>query len=175
MQELTEITAYRLGPMHEAEYLRKQTGLQFPSIFDIEPKQSLVNMSDKTMIMKTWHLLLMHKINTTPIGIKRPYVKPLQYLTLALVENHQSWELIEQQVKAMAGKKMAWYRFIYHAWLGNRAAHDEGVRSKKGAFVEACKKTRHKELLGYLLLLFFFLLFLSKIMALLSIMRAAAW
>ncbi|KAL2829269.1 hypothetical protein BDW59DRAFT_142411 [Aspergillus cavernicola] len=140
VQELTEITAYRLGAMYEAEYLREQIGLKFPSIFDTDPSQALAKMSNKQLIMKTWSLLLMYDINTTPIGIRRPYVKPLQYLTLALVETSQSWEAIEWQVKVMAGKKKAWYRFIYKAWQGNRVAHDEGVTRNQRAFLEAFKK-----------------------------------
>jgi hypothetical protein len=143
VQELTEITAYRLGAMYEAEYLREQIGLEFPSIFDTDPSQALAKMSNKHLIMKTWSLLLMYDINTTPIGIRRPYVKPLQYLTLALVETFQSWEAIEWQVKAMAGKKKAWYRFIYRAWQGNRVAHDEVVRRNQRAFLEAFKKIGH--------------------------------
>ncbi|KAJ5684485.1 uncharacterized protein N7477_000830 [Penicillium maclennaniae] len=108
VQELTEITAYRLGAMYEAEYLREQLGLQYPSIFDTDPSQALSKTSDDQMMMRTWFLLLKHDINTTPIGISRPYVKPLQYLTLALVETSEFWEAIEMQVKAMAGKKKAW-------------------------------------------------------------------
>ena len=143
VQELTEITAYRLGAMYEADYIREQIGLQYPSIFDTDPSQALSKMSNKPMIIKTWSLLLTHDINTTPIGISRPYVKPLQYLTLALVETSQSWEAIEMQVKAMAGKKKAWYRFIYKAWQGNRVARDEGVRRHQCAFLEAFKTIGH--------------------------------
>ncbi|KAJ5142221.1 hypothetical protein N7526_003216 [Penicillium atrosanguineum] len=131
VQQLTKITAYRLGAMYEADYLREQIGLQYPSLFDTDPNQELSNLSDNQMSMKTWSLLLTHDINTTPIGIKRPYVKPLRYLTLALVETSQSWEAIERQVKAMAGKKKAWYRFIYKAWQGNRVARDEGMEEPK--------------------------------------------
>ncbi|KAJ5298814.1 uncharacterized protein N7443_006934 [Penicillium atrosanguineum] len=143
VQQLTEITAYRLGAMYEADYLREQIGLQYPSLFDTDPNQELSNLSDNQMSMKTWSLLLTHDINTTPIGIKRPHVKPLQYLTLALVETSQSWEAIERQVKAMAGKKKAWYRFVYKAWQGNRVARDEGVRRHQRAFLEAFKKIGH--------------------------------
>lgn len=100
-------------------------------------------MSNKQLIMKTWSLLLTHEINTTPIGISRPHVKPLQYPTLALVETFESWEAIERQVKAMAGKKKAWCRFIYRAWQGNRVDHDEGVRRHQRAFLEAFKKIGH--------------------------------
>ncbi|KAJ5121262.1 uncharacterized protein N7515_009223 [Penicillium bovifimosum] len=142
VQELTEITAYRLGAMHEAEYLWKETGAEYPSIFDIDPSQRLAKMSDKELIMKTWSMLLTYDINTTPIGIRRPHVKPLQYLTLALVETCQSWAVIEHHVKAMVGKKKAWYRFIFKEWQGNRVAHDEGVRRNPRAFLEAVKKIR---------------------------------
>ncbi|KAF5863482.1 hypothetical protein ETB97_009983 [Aspergillus alliaceus] len=143
VQELTEITVYRLGAMYEAEYLKEQIGLKFPSVFDTDPSQALAKMPNKQLIMKTWSSLLSYDINTTPTGIRRPYVKPLQYLTLALVETSPSWEAIEWQVKAMASKKMAWYRFIYKAWQGNRVAHDEGVKKNQRAFLEAFKKIGH--------------------------------
>ncbi|KAJ5241414.1 uncharacterized protein N7469_003005 [Penicillium citrinum] len=143
VQELTEITAYRLGAMYEADYSREQIGLQFPSIFDIDPEDALENLPEKQLTLKTWSLLLSHDINTTPIGIRRPYDKPLQYLTLALVETYKSWEAIEWQVKAMASKKMAWYRFIYKAWQGHRIANDEGVRRNQRASLEAFKKIGH--------------------------------
>ncbi|KAJ5562783.1 hypothetical protein N7461_001544 [Penicillium sp. DV-2018c] len=58
VQELTEITAYRLGAMHEAEYLWKQTGVEYPSIFDIDPSQRLAKMSGKELTMKTWSMML---------------------------------------------------------------------------------------------------------------------
>jgi hypothetical protein len=140
VQDLTEITAYRLGAMYEADYLREQIGLQFPSIFDIKPEDALENLPEKHLTLKTWSLLLSHDINTTPIGIRRPYGEPLQYLTLALVEIYKSWEA-KWQVKAMAGKKMAWYRFIYRAWQGHRVANDEGVRRNQRAFLEAFMKS----------------------------------
>lgn len=108
------ITAYRLGTMYEAEFLREQIGLKFTSIFDIDPSRGLAKISDRQLTMKTWLLLLKYEINTTPIGIRRPYVKPLQYLTLALVETFQSWEAIEGQVKAMTSKKKATDSSIRH-------------------------------------------------------------
>ncbi|KAJ5781290.1 hypothetical protein N7457_006450 [Penicillium paradoxum] len=144
VQELTEITAYRLGAMYEADYLLEQIGLQFPSIFDMDPEDALGRLPEKHLTLKTWSLLLSHDINTTPIGIRRPYGKPLQYLTLALVDRYKSWEAIEWQVKAMAGKKMEWYRFIYKAWQGHRVANDEGARRNQRAFLEAFKKIGHK-------------------------------
>ncbi|KAJ5926725.1 hypothetical protein N7516_008498 [Penicillium verrucosum] len=85
-------------------------------------------------------MLRLYDINTTLIGIRRPYAKPLQYLTLALVQTCQSWETIETQVKAMAGKKKAWHRFIFRAWQGSRIAHDEGVRRSQRAFLDSFKK-----------------------------------
>ncbi|CAG8146190.1 unnamed protein product [Penicillium salamii] len=143
MQDLTEITAYRLGAMYEADYLREQIGLQFPSIFDIDPEHALEKLPEKQLTLKTWSLLLRHDINTTPIGIRRPYGKPLQYLTLALVDTFKSWDAIEQQVKTMASKKRAWYRFIFKAWQGHRVANDEGVRRQHRAVLEAFKKIRN--------------------------------
>ncbi|KAJ5528698.1 hypothetical protein N7527_002091 [Penicillium freii] len=85
VQELTEITAYRLGAMYEADHLREQIGLEFPSTFDTDPNQALGKIYDNALIMKAWEMLHLYDINTTPIGIRRPYAKPLQYLTLALV------------------------------------------------------------------------------------------
>ena len=82
---MTEITAYRLGAMYETDHLREQIGLKFPSIFDTDPNQALDKIHDNDLIMKTWAILRLYDINTTPIGIRRPYAKPLQYLTLALV------------------------------------------------------------------------------------------
>jgi hypothetical protein len=129
--------------MYEADYLREQIGLQFPSIFDIHPEDALEKLPEEHLKLKTWSLLLSHDINTTPIRIRRPYVKPLKYLTLALVETYKSWEAIEAQVKAMAGKKKAWYRFTYKAWQGHRVANDEGVMMNQRACWEAIKKIGH--------------------------------
>ncbi|KAJ1707381.1 hypothetical protein G4B11_008311 [Aspergillus flavus] len=143
VQQLTEITAYRLGAMYEAEYLKEQVGLEFPSIFDIDLSQALHEITDHHLFMKTRLLLVHYDINTTPIGINRPYIKPLHYLTLVLLKTCESWEAIERQVKAMASKKKAWYRFIYRAWQGNRVAHDERVRRNQRAFLEAFKKIGH--------------------------------
>ncbi|KAE8145101.1 hypothetical protein BDV25DRAFT_144966 [Aspergillus avenaceus] len=143
VQELTDITVYRLGAMHEAEYLKEQIGLKFPSIFDTDTGKKRAKMTSDQLDVKTWLLLLHYDINTTPIGIKRPYSKPLQYLTIALVETCESWEEIERQVKAMASKKKTWYRFIYKAWQGSRVAHDEGVKRDQRAFLEAIKRIGH--------------------------------
>ncbi|KAJ5795899.1 uncharacterized protein N7518_004439, partial [Penicillium psychrosexuale] len=65
VQQLTEITAYRLGAMYETRLLAR-IGLQFPSIFDIDPEDALGNLPEKHLTLKTWSLLLSHDINTTP-------------------------------------------------------------------------------------------------------------
>jgi hypothetical protein len=119
VQELTVITAYRLGAMYEAEYLREQIGLKFPSIFDTDPSQALAKLSNKQLIMKTWSLLLMYNINTTPIGIRRPYVKPLQYLTLALVETSHPG-------KQSSGRSRLWL-------ARKRRGTDSSIRHGRGA------------------------------------------
>ncbi|CDM34301.1 unnamed protein product [Penicillium roqueforti FM164] len=52
--------------MYEARLLAK-IGLQFPSIFDIDPEDALGNLPEKHLTLKTWSLLLSHDINTTPL------------------------------------------------------------------------------------------------------------
>ncbi|KAJ5225942.1 hypothetical protein N7468_007167 [Penicillium chermesinum] len=146
VHELTEITAYRLGAMYEADYLREQMGLKFQSIFDMDPEDRehiIKTPLENQLALKTWSLLISRDINTTPIGIRRPYSKPLQYLTLALVDTYKSWEEIEGQVKAMADMKKGWYQNIYKAWKGHQIANDEGVRRNLRAFLEALKKIGH--------------------------------
>ncbi|KAJ5276091.1 hypothetical protein N7524_002244 [Penicillium chrysogenum] len=145
VDSLTETTTYRLGAMYEADYLREQIGLKFPSIFSMEtPLAQIENEScNPELYTQTWSLLLKRKICTTPIGIRLHFPKPLQYLTIALVESSTSWEMIQDQVEAMASKKKAWFRFIYRAWMGNRVAHDEGVMNSRRAFLEACKKLKY--------------------------------
>ncbi|KAJ5736090.1 uncharacterized protein N7483_001215, partial [Penicillium malachiteum] len=66
--QLIEITTYRLGAVHEANYLRQQ---------------AKIDCSFSKLRGKTWDLLLENGICTTPIGIKIPWGKPLQYLNLA--------------------------------------------------------------------------------------------
>ncbi|CAG7948665.1 unnamed protein product [Penicillium nalgiovense] len=145
VDSLTETTAYRLGAMYEADYLREQIGLKVPSIFGMEtPLAQIENQSrNPDLYTQTWRLLLKREICTTPIGIRLHFPKPLQYLTIALVESSTSWEMIQDQVEAMASKKKAWFRFIYKAWMGNRVARDEGVMKSRRAFLEACKKLRY--------------------------------
>ncbi|KOS36485.1 hypothetical protein ACN38_g12769 [Penicillium nordicum] len=53
VQELTEITAYRLGAIYKADYLREQIGLEFPSIFDTDPNQAIGKIDDNALITKT--------------------------------------------------------------------------------------------------------------------------
>ncbi|KAJ5846806.1 hypothetical protein N7534_010475, partial [Penicillium rubens] len=107
VDSLTETTTYRLGAMYEADYLREQIGLKFPSIFSMEtPLAQIENEScNPELYTQTWSLLLKRKICTTPIGIRLHFPKPLQYLTIALVESSTSWEMIQDQVEAMASKK----------------------------------------------------------------------
>ena len=142
VNNLIEITAYRLGSMYEADYLRREIGIQYPSIFDMNTQNVLVSLPPTTLPMrrKTWDLLTSYDINTTPVGIRLQYGKPLQYLTLALTETSSSWNVIESRVQAMASKKKAWFRFIYRAWQGNRVAHDKDVQTSQRAFFEAFKK-----------------------------------
>jgi hypothetical protein len=142
---LTETTSYRLGAMYEADYLREQIGLKFPSIFGMEVHwvPTLNQSGNRELYSKTWKLLLEREICTTPIGIRLHFPKPLQYLAVALVNSSTSWEMIQSHVEAMASKKKAWFRFIYRAWMGNRVAYDEGVIKSRRAFLEACKKLRY--------------------------------
>lgn len=55
--------------MYEADYLREQIGLEFPSIFDFETKGPFIDLPEKQLKLKTWALLIKLDINTTPIGI----------------------------------------------------------------------------------------------------------
>jgi hypothetical protein len=145
MDGLIETTAYRLGSMHEANYLKEQLGLDFPSIFEIDTfPGSIAKTWDREMYSKTWHLLLQRNIITMPIGIRLFYSKPVQYLTIALIKSSASWEQIQERVEVMAAKKKGWHRFIYKAWLGNRVASDEGLMKNARAFKEAMKKIRHQ-------------------------------
>ncbi|KAJ5983221.1 hypothetical protein N7481_005320 [Penicillium waksmanii] len=144
VEELTEMTGYRLGSMYEADYLRKVVGLQYPSIFDIDASSVIAALPTARAIEQheTWMLLIKLDINTTPIGIRRPYDKPLHYLTLALTETLSSWESIEAHIREMAMKKRAWFRFIYQAWQGHRVSHDQNVRMSRRAFLEAFKSMK---------------------------------
>ncbi|KAJ5302207.1 hypothetical protein N7508_007070 [Penicillium antarcticum] len=142
---LTETTSYRLGAMYEADFLREQAGLKFPSIFGMEVlwPQVTNESNNRELYSQTWRLLLKREICTTPIGIRLFFAKPVQYLSVALVQSSASWEVIQGHVEAMASKKKAWFRFIYRAWMGNQVAHDEGVVKSRRAFLEACKKLRY--------------------------------
>ncbi|KAJ6114010.1 hypothetical protein N7523_007327 [Penicillium sp. IBT 18751x] len=145
VDDLTETTSYRLGAMCEADYLREEIGLNFPSIFGMEiPWGLILNKSpNREWYSKAFRLLLDRNICTDPIGIRLWYPKPVQYLAIALVKSSTSWEMIQGHVEDMASKKKAWSRFIYRAWMGNRVAHDEGVVKSRRAFLEACKKLRY--------------------------------
>jgi hypothetical protein len=144
VEELTEMTAYRLGSMYEADYLRKMVGLQYPSIFDIDATSVIAALPTSRAIEnhETRMLLLKLDINTTPIGIRRPYDKPLHYLTLALTETLSSQESIDAHIREMVTKKRAWFRFIYQAWQGHRVSHDQNVRMSRRAFLEAFKSMK---------------------------------
>ncbi|KAJ5561365.1 hypothetical protein N7461_000126 [Penicillium sp. DV-2018c] len=145
MDHLIETTAYRLGSMHEANYLKDQLGLDFPSVFEIDTFPGFIAKTwDPEIYSKTWHLLLQRNIITKPIGIRFFYSKPLEYLTIVLVKSSTSWEQIQELVEVMAAKKKGWYRFIYKAWLGNRVASDEGLMKNARAFKEAMEKIRHQ-------------------------------
>lgn len=145
VDSLTETTSYRLGVMYEADYLREQIVLRFPSIFGMEITwgQILNQSRPEELYSQTWRLLLEREICTFPFGIRLHFPKPNQYLTIALVESSTSWEMIQGHVEAMVSKKKAWFRFIYRAWMGDRVAHDEGVMKSRRAFLEACKKLRY--------------------------------
>ncbi|KAJ5172519.1 hypothetical protein N7492_005112 [Penicillium capsulatum] len=143
VDELLETTAYRLGAMHEAEYLRSQVGISFPSIFDVGIE--LVDRKKEfpsPFYAQTRALLLSRRILTTPVGIRRFFPKPLDYLTVALVSNFSTWDEIQEKVDLMSSKKKAWYRFIFKAWRGNKVAQDHGVRKSLQAYREALKKFR---------------------------------
>ncbi|KAJ5836518.1 hypothetical protein N7447_002544 [Penicillium robsamsonii] len=142
--DLTENTAYRLGAMYEAEYLRQQANIDYPSIFEIDTNIILARKgsTDRQLRSKTWDMLLAQNINTTPIGIKLQWGKPSQYLMLALIETLGSWEAIQDHIKVMAAKKKTWCRFIFRAWQGHRVSHNDGVITRQRAFIEALKKAR---------------------------------
>jgi TRAP-type uncharacterized transport system fused permease subunit len=144
LDDLIENTAYRLAPMHEADYLREQLGLDFPSIFDTDTLEILHNKSAHLQIYsRTWRLLVDCEIITKPTAIRRFYSKPLRYLTLVLVIYARSWDMIEEWVEIMVAKKKGWYRFIYKVWLGNRVGSDVGVMNHAHAVMEAIKKIGH--------------------------------
>ncbi|KXG45270.1 uncharacterized protein PGRI_041830 [Penicillium griseofulvum] len=142
LHDLTENTAYRLGAMYEADYLRQQAKFDYPSIFEIDPNTILARKGsiDYQLRSKTWDMLLAQNINTTPIGIKLQWGKPTQYLLLALIETSGSWETIESHINVMAAMKKTWCRFIFHAWQGHRVSHDDRVIKTHRAFIEALKK-----------------------------------
>ncbi|CAG8897793.1 unnamed protein product, partial [Penicillium egyptiacum] len=142
--DLTENTAYRLGAMYEAEYLRQQANIDYPSIFEIDTKIILARKgsTDRQLRSKTWDMLLAQNINTTPIGIKLQWGQPSQYLMLALVETLGSWEAIQNHINVMAAKKKTWCRFIFRAWQGHRVSHNDGGIKRQRAFIEALKKVR---------------------------------
>lgn len=145
VEELTEITVYRLGSMYEADYLRK-VGLQYPSITDIDASSVIARLPSQRAMMKTKTLMLLLKygINTMPIGIWRSNAKSLQYLTLTLTETLYSWESTEAYTTEMASRKKAWYRFIYQVWQGHRlsVSHDQNVKMSRRAFLEAFKTVK---------------------------------
>ncbi|KAJ5266759.1 hypothetical protein N7478_009567 [Penicillium angulare] len=141
VDRLTEETAYRLASMHEADFLREQAGIKYPSIFDLDTNALIANRAtDSQLSLKTWQLLVAKKINTEPIGIRGGYHKGPQYLTLALVETCGSWDQINQHILDMASKKKSWYKFIFQAWNVNRVANDERVMMARHAVLEALKK-----------------------------------
>ncbi|KAJ5272534.1 hypothetical protein N7478_007659 [Penicillium angulare] len=130
--------------MYEAEYLRQQAKIDYPSIFEIDTNLVLARKgsTDCRLRSKTWDMLLAQNINTTPVGIMLQWGKPVQYLTLALVETLGSWEAIPDHVNVMAAKKIIWCRFIFRAWQGHRVSHNDGVIKKHRVFIEALKKVR---------------------------------
>ncbi|KAB8227606.1 uncharacterized protein BDW43DRAFT_316659 [Aspergillus alliaceus] len=97
----------RLGQMHEAEYLRAQMRLDFPSIFDVDIYEWKVanwyTAEDREIKddreRRTFRYMVKGHVVTHPIGRGVPYTKPMQYLTLALAESGLQWEEIENRVR----------------------------------------------------------------------------
>lgn len=144
LDDLRDTVAYRLGAMHEAEYLREQAGIRYVSIFKTDNFWELMeHRNNGTLYGRTFSLLLEREILTPSVGIRLFYPKPIQYLAVALVSSSTCWENIEAKVQLMASKKKQWYRWVYKAYLGNLIAHDDGVMSHRNAFVEALKKVAH--------------------------------
>ena len=69
--------------MYEADYLRQEVGIQYPSIFDMDTQNVIVSLPPTTQPMrrKTWDLLTRYDINTTPVGIRLQYGKALASIT----------------------------------------------------------------------------------------------
>lgn len=91
VDSLTETTSYRLGVMYEADYLREQIGLKFPSIFGMEFNWGRRSEGgNRELYSKIWRLLLERETCTFPFRIRLHFPKPNQYLTIALVESSTS-------------------------------------------------------------------------------------
>jgi hypothetical protein len=66
--------------MYEADYLRQQAKIDYPSMFKIATNAILARKKsiDRQLRSKTWDMLLAQNINTTPIGIRLQWRKSTQ-------------------------------------------------------------------------------------------------
>ncbi|RHZ62718.1 hypothetical protein CDV55_105969 [Aspergillus turcosus] len=147
---LFDIVTYRLGSMHEADYLRTQMEIEFPSIFDVDiyswkkANWSGLAGQDKAkkedFESKILSLIRQRRLLTRPIGGGLSYTKPVNYLALALLESGLPWEEIDNRIKNASLRKVAWYRSVYKAWRGKGVVRNEAVITRRRAFLETVKR-----------------------------------
>ncbi|GAB1199548.1 hypothetical protein APSETT444_008898 [Aspergillus pseudonomiae] len=150
LSELFDIVTYRLGSMHEADYLRTQMEIEFPSIFDVDiyewkkanwsafPAQ---DRAEKEHIESKIHrLIYQRRLLTRPIGGGLSYTKPVNYLALALIESGLPWEEIDNRIKNASLQKVVWYRSVYKAWRGKGVVRNDAVITRRRAFLETVKR-----------------------------------
>ncbi|KAL2218376.1 hypothetical protein M432DRAFT_631996 [Thermoascus aurantiacus ATCC 26904] len=87
IDRLYNCITYRLGAMHEADEVRRNMGIQFPSIFGFD--------------VDKWKLDESARVLEQPVGGGLYYTKPWYYLGIALTESGMDWNEIQSKV-AMA-------------------------------------------------------------------------
>ncbi|KAE8391174.1 hypothetical protein BDV23DRAFT_182700 [Aspergillus alliaceus] len=150
LSRLFDIVTYRLGSMHEADYLRTQMEIEFPSIFDVDIYEwkkanwlefTAQDRAEKEHIQsKIRRLIQQRRLLTHPIGGGLSYTKPINYLALALLESGLPWEEIDNRIKNASLQKVAWYRSVYKAWRGKGVVKNEAVITRRRAFLETVKR-----------------------------------
>lgn len=150
IDSMINAVTYRLGSKHEADYHRSQMGIDFPSIFQIEPVMWRVhhwrNLPPEERNIKeireitAYRLITENHLLTRPIGGGLTYHAPKAYLALALAESDLSLAQIETKIHHAALNKKAWFRSVYRAWRGPRVAENEAVMSRRRALMETVKR-----------------------------------
>ncbi|KAL1963675.1 hypothetical protein VTN77DRAFT_7879 [Rasamsonia byssochlamydoides] len=134
--------------MHQADEVRRNMGIQFPSIFGFDVDKWKLDESARVragkpdrheLYSRVLGLLRTKKVLAQPVGGGLYYTKPWYYLGIALTESGMDWNEIQSKVAMAASERVAWYQSIYRAWRGRRVVEDKDVMSRRKAFMKAMK------------------------------------